>query len=535
MRRRNFVVAGLTGLVAGPAWAAAAPGVVVEIDLEGQTYRYDSAAGVDLGPYTDPQGQFIQDCIRINHPQLPLSIFVRPDRGTERLEVVFELGRLWTAEEPKNLPNYQARIIRGSTTLASIDVPTHFWFSRWRWQSELRPVRTTAAQLMDQWLVPKLSDQLHPTPSTFRNATYQPMGVAGLSPYMGATGERPEIGLLTEAQAQYLCTGSSGALAALLAHGEAAGTYPWNVRDEKTNAPIDSFAYPKATLYGPQAGQPFIRRAEKTVAQPDHAHQPALSYLPFLLTGDPYHLEQLQMIASWNVVWRPWDYRYRTTQIRGEAWSLRTWAQVAKVTPAATPKWMLPQTHWQKLLDSYLGWYTKTFITNPEPPRSVFRTTEQGFGDSRDGLVGGTYGYPWQDDFLAAVMGWMVLMGHSQWRPVFEWKVGSTLARTNGKSGWPRSECTPYRMVMRSSPDVPWVNNWKDAWDLTAAGLKIKPADPDQLDLTQLFYFPYTRQALVLAKHLQIPDVDPSLSWAEQELGRAIAAKKPFGYRWAFV
>ena len=88
---------------------------------------------------------------------------------------------------------------------------------------------------------------------------------------------------------------------------------------------------------------------------------------------------------------------------------------------------------------------------------------------------------------------------------------------------------------MRTDPNAPWVTSWKEAWDLTAAGLKISVSDSDNLDLNQLFYFPYTRGALVLAKHLQIPNVDPSLKWAENQLDRAIAAKRPFAYKWAIV
>ncbi len=148
MRRREFVVTGLSGLMASPAWAATASGIAVEVDLNGRTYRYDGAAGIDLGAWSDPQGQFVQDCFRVNHPELPLSVFIRPDRGTDRLEVVFELGRLWATAEPQNLPQYQAKIMRGPATLATIDVPYHYWRSRWRWQSAPRPIRTTAAQLM---------------------------------------------------------------------------------------------------------------------------------------------------------------------------------------------------------------------------------------------------------------------------------------------------------------------------------------------------------------------------------------------------
>jgi len=195
----------------------------------------------------------------------------------------------------------------------------------------------------------------------------------------------------------------------------------------------------------------------------------------------------------------------------------------------------LPQAYWQRLLGSYLYWYGKTFVNSPEPPRAIFRTTEQGFGDKEGDLAAGTYDSPWQDEFLAVVLGWIVLMGFSEWRPIFDWKIGSTLARTNGQSGWPRAFCTPYRMVMRADPSTPWAQNWKQAWDLTSAGLHLTVDDPDRLQLNQLFYFPYTRGALILAKHLQVPNVDTSLSWAEGELGRALSARKPFPFKWALV
>jgi hypothetical protein len=269
---------------------------------------------------------------------------------------------------------------------------------------------------------------------------------------------------------------------------------------------------------------------------PDAAHQPALCYVPFLLTGDPYYLEQMQFMASWNELWRPWQYRYRTTQVRGEAWSLRTWAQVAKVTPANVPKWLVPRAQWQKLLDSYLDFYMKTFVTSNETPRAIFRTTDWEFGDNRDGLLEGTYVSTWMEEFLAAVLGWMVLMGYQEWHPVFEWKVGSTLARTDGKSGWVRAFCTPYRMVMRENNTSPWAQNWKQAFDLTAKGLHLETSDPDRLVLAgQLFYVQYTRGALVLAKHVGLPNVDASLTWADDAVAYAQSAGRALPHKWAFV
>lgn len=535
MRRRDLIVAGAAGLVALAGLAEAAGGMVAEIELEGRTFRYEAARGVNLGDYADPEGRFIQTCTRVDHPDLPLTVFFRPDRDGRRLEVVFELGRLWESAEPRNLGPYKARVSVGSTVVALIDVPAHYWFSRWRWQSQLRPVRVKPDTLMASWAAPRIDPGIGVNQRAGGRAGYAPMGLAGLTPYMPTTGERDDIGLVTEPQAHYLATGDGAALALVVAQAEAAGTFPWNMRDEHTSAPLDTFAYPRATLYGPSGGSPYIRGA-RTPLTPDAAHQPALSYLPFMLTGDPYHLEQLQLTATWNVIWRPADYRYRTTQVRGEAWSMRTWAQLAKVTPERLPRWMLPRVHWQRLLGSYRDWYSKTFVQSPERSRTVFRSTDQVFGEpNRVGLPGGTYTAPWMDDFLTAVFGWMVLMGHADWRPIYDWKIGSAIARTNGQSGWPRAYCTPYQMVLRSGSAAPWAASWQEAWLLTNAWLKVDVSDPDRLDLKPLFCIPYTRGVLVLGKHLGVRDADACLAWANRELGRALAARKPFPYKWALV
>jgi hypothetical protein len=90
-------------------------------------------------------------------------------------------------------------------------------------------------------------------------------------------------------------------------------------------------------------------------------------------------------------------------------------------------------------------------------------------------------------------------------------------------------------VTLAAEVNGPWAQTWKEAWELTSANFKLSADDPDRLDLTQLFYYPYTRGALVLAKHLQIPSVDPSLDWAEGQLDRVISGRKPFAYKWALV
>jgi hypothetical protein len=112
------------------------------------------------GDYEGPG--FVQRCVMVAHPDLPMTVFFRPDRDSARTEVVFELGRLWSGP-PRRLGPYTAEILRGGQTLAKIDVPQHFWFSRWRWQSVRRPVVKRPAALIAAGLLPPFAVQADPT------------------------------------------------------------------------------------------------------------------------------------------------------------------------------------------------------------------------------------------------------------------------------------------------------------------------------------------------------------------------------------
>src|SRR5215472_2136215 len=184
-------------------------------------------AGTDLGDYVDPQGRFVQTCRLASSERLPLSVHFRRDRNSERAEVVFELGRIWNTE-PINLDSYKVSIQRGSTVVYTTEVPRHFWFARWRWQSAPRNVTARISELTRSGLLPVYDARVnvgsaHPP----KPHTYEIMGLADVAGHMGMTGDRGDIGPLTEPQAEYVCTERPSTLASLLAQAEAAGTVPW--------------------------------------------------------------------------------------------------------------------------------------------------------------------------------------------------------------------------------------------------------------------------------------------------------------------
>jgi hypothetical protein len=641
-------------MLSGGAHAAAAPLHVVLL-IDGRTFTFREQDGRDLGDFVSEIGGFTQRCIRTDVPDSPLRVYFRPDRTSDRAEVVFERGGVFDTVA-ENLGAYQVRIFRGETLLADIAVPEHYHHARWRWQSTPRAVVGNVDQLIAQGLLPPYDRSAAPgappptnpppqdppkdppptpeppkpttpeppppppaptpppapapTPapqpvpdvpaapqpvtqkpprgfqpmpdpgwalSEYLSAlfggawmmstgdrrpgilesvaigtavgalaakafqmstakgeesapdvvglkgaqTYEIMGLAGVHPYMPNTGERDDIGLLTEPQARFVCTNDPDALLTLIAQGEAAATVPWHMRDENTNAPINMRTYPGASWYwDARVGDPWVRTA-RTPITPDSAHMPALSYLPYLLTGDPYYLEELQFMANWIWGSGPPAYRPWFGQSRALAWFLRSLSQCARVTPQRTPDWLLPREYWSELLTENRRFLETAYVNSPGPVCAIFRSTGDVDGGRDEGASApaGTWIDPWQEEFLAAVIGWMIRMGFTEWQTVFDWKIGSTIARTRAGGEWARALATPYRIILRESRDAPLARSWSEALALTVRLQEYGDvSDRDTWLGNDLTYLAYTRGALVMAKAVGTAGLEENITWATDQM-----------------
>jgi hypothetical protein len=595
LRRREALAAGIGGLVAvglTPA-RAADPATLLKaiVTLKGKTYEFREENGVDLGDFVSPVGGFTQRCVRADVAGFPLSVFFRPDRNSTRSEVVFELGRLWGAK-PEHLGAYTVTVWQGGQLRASVAVPSHTWYGRWRWQSAPRPVVGNVQDLIASGLLPPYdrtgvasaaapaaAKPAHPyqmpngdwidldilqqiedgnygkANTLFINglmngpmngtsavaagagkvsaagAVYSVMGLAGITPYMPQTGERDDIGLVTEPQAEYICTASQTALDTLRAEGEAGGSMPWHLRDERTGAPLSFVTYPRACWYPDrEEGAPYFKPLSSQVTL-DSAHMPALVYVPYLLTGDPYHLEDLQFQANWNWGWFSPQYRPAIAQARQFAWDLRTLAQVTKMTPATVPSWLLPKAQWAARLEVWRQYFEAEYVNNPRLDRALFRacTPIDSSPDQGPTAPEGTWASMWEDEFVAAVMGWIVTMGFTEWRTAFDWKIGSTVARTGGTSGWSRGYATPYRAILRPTAKSPFAASWSAAWQLTKSVTRVSANDSDTWVENDMTYLTYSRGALVFAVARGTPGAATGLAWATKQLtGR----KWPTEYKW---
>jgi hypothetical protein len=518
------------------------PSLIAAITLNGQTYVYAEERGTDMGDYTEPQGRFIQRCIRTTNPGLPaFTVFFRPDRSGDRTEVVFELGAMFDTTTPFNMPAYTVAITRGDTALATVSVTKHFWHSRWRWQSTPRPVTTTVAALMASGMLPRYDKAIA---GSFATATIPrryagPMDLAGITAYMPSTGERDDIGLITAPQAEYVCIGSGVALASLLAQLEASGTLPWHFRDERTGAPLDVNVYPKATMYDPKGAVPFITRTNSGIVL-DAAHEPSLAYLPFMLTGDPYALEEIQFAVTFNVVTQPFAHRGSWNlggAVRAHAWALRTLAHAATVTPDAVPAWLKPRAYFKAMLNANRDWMLTRFVNNPRPPFTTLNVMSDGNGSRQADLIPADCVIaPWQEDLEAAVLGWIVLQGHQDWMPILIWKMKCTIARTNGTSGWHRSSPVPYQIALRASKDSRYADDWSACWALNMSLQVVKDNDPNQLLAgTNLTYPSYTLGALAIASAVGMAGARPCYDWLRSEITTRMSRSNYIGRKWSIA
>ena len=509
-------------------------GLSVTVTYQGQSYVFDQSAGMDRGTYVDPQGQFQQQSIRVTNPGLPnFAVSFRPDTTGGRIELVFELGQLFGSPTPFNMAAYEADISQNGNSLAKIPVPNHYWYSRWRWQSAPRPARAMVPDLMAKGLLPHFDPTVSPGTPTAAAVPYKIMGLGGVYPSMTATGDRSDIGPVTEWQADYIMavlTGNANAstlLSTILDQGDASGTIPsWHFRDENTGAPLDTFKFPEASLYAGQSGvSPLIVRSSGTGMTVSATHEPDLAYLPFLLTGDPYYLEELEFSVVNNVLELTPAARAtygKVEALRGWAWSLRNMAQAATVVPAATPSWLLPQSYFTELMAGNLA-YSMTLVNDTtDVDRALFHTLDETFGSTATGgLPYGTQISPWQEDYSLIVLAWVVGMGHADWRPVLEWKVEDEVARTSGASGWIRAVSSPYRMGLRQTSTSPWFSTWADAWTWTSTNTGLTYVDPDTLVVTgagSLTYPSITLGALGAAANQGVAAAAPNYQWLLTQL-----------------
>ncbi len=175
------------------------------------------------------------------------------------------------------------------------------------------------------------------------------LGNGFLCKYMPTTGGREEIGPYPRWTVCYLLSMDSRAKRAVLGNGDLAGSWPIHVRNSRTGRLMTIDERPRFWLDERGEDRPNFRPDRKPRAgkglelSPDVAHQGSFAYVPYLVTGDYYYLEEAAFWANYCLIsqWphpREGGRGIMSDQIRGNAWGLRNIADAGYIAPDGSPE-----------------------------------------------------------------------------------------------------------------------------------------------------------------------------------------------------
>ncbi len=264
----------------------------------------------------------------------------------------------------------------------------------------------------------------------------------GVTQYMPATGGRADIGMTTLSNTSWLISQDVRAAEYSLGQAQASGAVPWNMWNARGNTWLNDDAYPDlwldarggtGTAGNPNSGGLTQQVSGSTGWAPDTAHLPDLSYVPYVLTGERWMLDNLQAQAAWTVLiaWPGYGLRGDTDdivvnqQVRGAAWSLRQLGEAAWTAPDGSAE----KAYFQSVVDHNWAWLVSKI---PE------WTNQQG---EAHGWVPGEYGIPgalppWQQDYFASTTIAAAKQGNADALTFLKWQenflVGRFLATADG-------------------------------------------------------------------------------------------------------
>ena len=476
----------------------------VVINVDGDSYAASADSLLRSGAYTTwlvgpTAGEWLVSAPLKNakgesHPHLAARFAVRyfPGIGKARVDVTVEND--WAYDpSPQNL-TYDVQIRVGGKTVYANPALKHYHHARWRkmfWWGDVQEVDVQHDKnyLIASKAVPNYDPNLVIPPSALDDLAAQwnksntaPMGAGVVTEHMPTTGGRGDIGPLPQWTAIYVLSMDARARKVMLGVGDLGGSWPIHYRDKNTDRVVSLNDYPYMTLlgrygdtYNPKTGKyewfPDCTADCSVPLTPDSSHQPSIAFLPYLVTGDYYYLEELHFWANWNLMQENPEYRsyanglVKADQVRGQAWSLRTLGQAAYITPDDDPM----KKYFVTLINNNIDWYNATYSNGKGnnlgvidgsgefAGRPVYETTPSG---ELTGISS------WMDDFVTWSIGYLTELGFTNAKPFLAFKAKYPVLRMTDP-GYCWIDAAPYVLAIRASATSPVYSTIGEAYRAT--------------------------------------------------------------------
>lgn len=419
------------------------------------------------------------------HPHLTVRAGIRAySTGHVRVEIIVENTKTFTPGA--NNFKYDVTVKLGGKTVFEQKALTHYHHARWHktfWLGDepMIHVRHDPEYLISTKAVPNYDMSSIAGASQFESMrkritaeSFQPMKIGPVNPAMPATGGRVEIGPMPSWYAIYVQTAHVSARDVMLSVADGSGSWSVHYRDENTGYPvrIDNDKNKNISTHmnlGNKGPLPIPRFANGkatlgTPYQNDTAHQPSFAYLPYLLTGEYYYLEEIQFWASSNPLETdPGNRQFdkgllNWQQVRGQAWSLRTLGHAAYITPDNNPL----KEYFVKQVQNNIEFYHSTYVEGNPNNLGVY----DGSGKASFQVDGSA---PWQDDFLTWSFGNLVELGFEDALPILKWKAKYVTGRMTDP-GFCWIQASAYFLHNRPAKNQPVFATFSDMYEFNFGG-----------------------------------------------------------------
>jgi hypothetical protein len=423
------------------------------------------------------------------HPHLSARFAIRWYSDIKKVRVDVTVENDWAYEPAPQNFTYDAKVLVAAKPVFTKAALTHYHHARWRkifwWGGAAPEVNTkhNSAYLISTRALPNYDQTLVFPESTlaamktrWTGPNTEPMAVGFAASYMPQTGGRDDIGLLPAWAATYLLSMDKRSKEVTLGTADLAGTWSAHFRDKATDRPVSLIDYPYMTIYGTRGDtrNPATQQYEafpgcatptgcKTPFTHDVSHQPAFAYLPYLVTGDYYYLEELQFWGMFNVFASNPGYRenikglLKPEQVRGQAWALRTLAEAAFITPDNDRL----KTHFSRILAANLDWYNANYTDNPAA--NALGIIVNGYALAYNN---GTGIAPWMDDFFTSAVGHASDLGFTEAARLLAWKAKFPVARMIAPGAcW--IDGSIYSLNVRATATSPFYTSMAEAYTAT--------------------------------------------------------------------
>ncbi|MCW8086424.1 hypothetical protein OF850_12355, partial [Roseococcus sp. MDT2-1-1] len=301
-----------------------------------------------------------------------------------------------------------------------------------------------------------------------------PLAANGVTQNFPQTGGRDDLGMLTAANTAWVISQDVRAATYALGQAEAASAVPWHFWDAKNGTWVNTDNYPKLwtdSRYG--AGTDTTSTATKltqlvgsTGWNVDRAHQPELSFFPYVQTGERWIYDNLMSQAASNII-GTWpgprsdalDLVVNGGQVRSSAWSLRELENAAFVAAEGSPE----KAYLQAAADANWKWLVSKI---PE------WTKMQG---EAHGWIPGDYGNsgnmgPWQQDYFASTSIAAASRGSADALTFLKWQENFLIGRfLQANNGFAQNDGAAYNIAITDPATGRIFTTWAEIGAQTVA------------------------------------------------------------------